>query len=150
MLCMRQIQHFWIFWSIILLLYHLFKIGQALCWTMVSSCKKCSDILKDGLLAELQARTSRSCRFCCFFTSYIAGILNRPDCWSYSLQPILISTINSLLLPINKFIHYTVFWIPMDMLGHSFYFLFSVSSKVWDLMLKNMKIRQLQKCWEHS
>ncbi len=22
---------------------------------------------KDGLLAELQARTSRSCRFCCFF-----------------------------------------------------------------------------------
>ena len=29
-LCMRQIQHFGIFWSIILLLYHLFRIGQAL------------------------------------------------------------------------------------------------------------------------
>ncbi len=37
-LCMRQIQHFWIFWSITLLLYHLFKIGQALFWTMVSNC----------------------------------------------------------------------------------------------------------------
>ena len=34
---MRQIQHFWIFWPITLLLYHLFKIGQALFWTMVSS-----------------------------------------------------------------------------------------------------------------
>ena len=27
-ICMRQIQHFWIFWSITQLLYHLFKIGQ--------------------------------------------------------------------------------------------------------------------------
>ena len=28
MLCIRQIKHFWIFWSITLLLYHLFKIGR--------------------------------------------------------------------------------------------------------------------------
>ncbi len=28
------------------------------------------------ILAELRARTSISCRFCCFFSSYIAGILN--------------------------------------------------------------------------
>ncbi len=31
---------------------------------------------KDGLLAEFEATMSRSCRFCCFFASYIACILN--------------------------------------------------------------------------
>ncbi len=40
---------------------------------------------KDGLLAELQARTSRSCRFCCFFfTSYMYKVQKR-DTFSLSV-----------------------------------------------------------------
>ena len=60
---MRQIQHFWIFWSITLLLYHLFKIGQALFGTMVSSCKKCSDILKVASVGRGEMANMKQCHF---------------------------------------------------------------------------------------
>ena len=50
--------NFWMFWSITLLIYSV-NIR----------------FLNDDLLAELQARMSRSCRFFCFFASYIAHIL---------------------------------------------------------------------------
>ncbi len=65
-----KISNLWTFWPIIQLISHLFKIGQNLAALFISI--KCwAKRLFDGfwiggLLAELQARTSRSCRFLLF------------------------------------------------------------------------------------
>ena len=42
---------------------------------------------KDGLLAELQARTSRSCRFCCFFKEIYYGYTLIPDKQGFIRKP---------------------------------------------------------------
>ena len=65
-LCMRQIQYFWIFWSITLLLYHLFKIRQAL------FCQ----ILKKWFTSWSTGLNIQKLQILLFFASHIAGILN--------------------------------------------------------------------------
>ncbi len=47
----------WILWSITLLLYHLFKIGRALFWTMVYSCKIIHNVahIISGLMVSIHA-----------------------------------------------------------------------------------------------
>ena len=64
-------------------------VGLIQCFVCLSLASIYSIVIKDtcyawgkysisgyfGLLAELQARTSRSCRFCCFYFIHIAGIL---------------------------------------------------------------------------
>ncbi len=67
---MRQIQHFWIFWSIILLLYHLFKIRQG-----ALGKKAFCQIWNRWFISWITGQNVQKLQILVFFTSCIAGIL---------------------------------------------------------------------------
>ncbi len=55
--------NFWMFWSITLLICHLFKRQQTLFWTIVSSCEKCIDIPKVASVGGGQIANLKACHF---------------------------------------------------------------------------------------